>query len=57
MREGDKSDTNLYMVCEGQVQLKRRVVLENGVSKQVPFAVLEAGQTFNEQAIVALYHN
>ena len=43
MNEGDKTDTNLYMVREGQILLKRRVELEKGVTKQVPFAVLEAG--------------
>ena len=43
MREGDKLDTNLYMVREGQVLLKRRIELQKGVSKLVPFATLEAG--------------
>ena len=43
MTEGDKSDTNLYMVREGQILLKRHVELDKGVTKQVPFAVLEAG--------------
>ena len=57
MREGDKTDTNLYMVREGKILLKRTVELAKGASKQVPFAVLEPGQTFNEQAVVALYRN
>ena len=57
MREGDTADTNMYMVREGQILLKRHVELEKGVTRQVPFAVLEAGQTFNEQAAVALHLN
>ena len=43
MREGDKADTNMYMVREGKILLKRTVELGKGASKQVPFAVLEAG--------------
>ena len=43
MSEGDKADTNLYMVREGQILLKRHVELEKGVTKQVTFAVLEKG--------------
>jgi len=43
MKEGDMSDMNLYLVREGQVLLKRHVELEKGVTRDVPFSVLEAG--------------
>lgn len=57
LEEGDKTDTNLYMVYEGQVLLKKRIQLETGRYKTVPFAVLQAGQTFNEQGIVNTHFN
>jgi hypothetical protein len=43
MKEGDKSDMNLYLVREGQVLLKRHIELRKGVFREVPFAVMEAG--------------
>ena len=53
LNEGDRTDDNLYLVASGQLLLKRRVKLERGVSKVVQFAVLQAGHTFNEQAVLA----
>ena len=57
MKDGDKADTNLYIVREGQILLKRRIELDKGATKLVPFATLGVGQTFNEQAVYALYNN
>lgn len=57
LKEGDKSDLNLYLVMKGQVLLKRTIEFEKGVFRSVPFAILQPGHTFNEQAIVAAHHN
>jgi len=55
LNEGDSTDNNLYLVSSGQVLLKRRVKLERGSFKTVPFTVLQAGHTFNEQAVLATF--
>lgn len=40
LKEGDKTDTNLYLVMKGQVLLKRTIELEKGVFRTVPFSVI-----------------
>lgn len=57
LKEGDKIDTNLYLVMKGEVLLKRQIEIEKGVFRTVPFSVIQPGHTFNEQAIVSHHHN
>ena len=50
------TEGKMYLVVEGNCLLKRLTQVK-GATYNIPYAMLDRGQLFNEQALMAYWHN